>query len=388
MGIHDRDWQRQSGPVRRRGGGAQGSAQALQRMRGFNATTWIVIICAFVFIIDGFGKPVSTAQFLKPSNWTLTNLEYEGPIDSIRYQPPLDQPPANITPVGEGNKSFLANCTIYRAGDDGAQIKIGFAEYQNFSPLKRYGFFSTATALFGTNSKGGIQGGELWRFISFQFLHANFWHIFMNMFALWIFGPLVERYLGKKRFVAFYLLCGIFGALLYLILNAASSLTTSMGMENVPFLLQNTPHTPLIGASAGVFGVLLAGAFLSPNSTVLLAFFIPIRLVTLAYGLVVAAIVMLFFQTANAGGEAAHLGGAIAGFYFIRNPHHLHGFFDFIGRADPTSRSSQARKLRSGKAVCAVADSEIDRILAKIHDNGLHSLTAKEKKTLREASKR
>ena len=79
MGIHDRDWQRQSGPVRRRGGGGgQGSAQALQRMRGFNATTWIVIICAFVFIIDGFGKPVSQAQLLKPSNWTLTNLEYEG----------------------------------------------------------------------------------------------------------------------------------------------------------------------------------------------------------------------------------------------------------------------------------------------------------------------
>ena len=52
MGIHDRDWQKHSGPVRRRGGGAQGSGQALQRMRGFNATTWIVIICAFVFIIQ------------------------------------------------------------------------------------------------------------------------------------------------------------------------------------------------------------------------------------------------------------------------------------------------------------------------------------------------
>ena len=387
MGIHDRDWQRQSGPVRRRGGGGQGSAQALQRMRGFNATTWIVIICAFVYIIDGFGKPVSQSQLMKPSNWTLTNLEYDGDLDALRFQPPLDQPPANIRQVGEG-RSFMATRTIYRVEGDGAPVEIGSADYQNFSTLKRYGFFSTATALFGTNSRGGIQGGELWRFISFQFLHANFWHIFMNMFALWIFGPLVERYLGKKRFVAFYLLCGIFGALLYLFLNAASSLTTSMGMENIPFLLQNTPHTPLIGASAGVFGVLLAGAYLSPNSTVLLAFIIPIRLVTLAYGLVVAAIVMLFFQTANAGGEAAHLGGAIAGFYFIRNPHHLHGFFDFLGRADPTSRSSQARRLRTSKASSAVADSEIDRILAKIHEKGLHSLSAKEKRTLREASKR
>ena len=387
MGIYDRDWQRQSGPVRRRGGGGQGSSQALQKMKGFNATTWIVIICAFVYIVDGFGKPVTTAQLMKPTNWTLTNLEYEGSLDSLRFQPPLDQAPANIRRVGDG-EAFMASRDIYRQGDDASPVKVGTADYQNFSTLKKYGFFSTATALFGTNSRGGIQGGELWRFLSFQFLHANFWHIFMNMFALWIFGPLVERYLGKKRFVAFYLLCGIFGALLYLILNAASSLTSSVGMENVPFLLQNTPHTPLIGASAGVFGVLLAGAYLSPNSTVLLAFFIPIRLVTLAYGLVVAAIVMLFFQTANAGGEAAHLGGAIAGFYFIRNPQHLHGFFDFMGRADPTSRSSQARKLRSGKASSAVADSEIDRILAKIHEKGLHSLSAKEKKALREASKR
>ena len=387
MGIYDRDWQRQSGPVRRRGGGGQGSSQALQKMKGFNATTWIVIICAFVYIVDGFGKPVTSAQLMKPTNWTLTNLEYEGSLDSLRFQPPLDQAPANIRRVGDG-EAFMASRDIYRQGDDASPVKVGTADYQNFSTLKKYGFFSTATALFGTNSRGGIQGGELWRFLSFQFLHANFWHIFMNMFALWIFGPLVERYLGKKRFVAFYLLCGIFGALLYLILNAASSLTSSVGMENVPFLLQNTPHTPLIGASAGVFGVLLAGAYLSPNSTVLLAFFIPIRLVTLAYGLVVAAIVMLFFQTANAGGEAAHLGGAIAGFYFIRNPQHLHGFFDFMGRADPTSRSSQARKLRYGKASSAVADSEIDRILAKIHEKGLHSLSAKEKKALREASKR
>ena len=386
MGIYDRDWQRQSGPVRRRGGGGQGSSQALQKMKGFNATTWIVIICAFVYIVDGFGKPVTTAQLMKPTNWTLTNLEYEGSVDSLRFKPPLDQPPAKIKRLGDG--AAIASREIYRQGDDASLVKVGTADYQNFSTLKKYGFFSTATALFGTNSRGGIQGGELWRFLSFQFLHANFWHIFMNMFALWIFGPLVERYLGKKRFVAFYLLCGIFGALLYLILNAASSLTSSVGMENVPFLLQNTPHTPLIGASAGVFGVLLAGAYLSPNSTVLLAFFIPIRLVTLAYGLVVAAIVMLFFQTANAGGEAAHLGGAIAGFYFIRNPQHLHGFFDFMGRADPTSRSSQARKLRSGKASSAVADSEIDRILAKIHEKGLHSLSAKEKKALREASKR
>jgi hypothetical protein len=93
----------------------------------------------------------------------------------------------------------------------------------------------------------------------------------------------------------------------------------------------------------------------------------------------------VFFGGANAGGEAAHIGGAIAGFYFIRNPHHLHGMFDFMGQFDPTSRTAKARAAvrRSG-----AQHTEIDRILGKIRQSGLHSLTDDEKRTLREASRR
>lgn len=379
MGIYDRDWVRSgnatTGGPRRVG---QSGGSPFDRMRMFSATTWIIIVCAAVFILDGFMKPQG-ARLQQPGSWTLVGLESSVELDKdVRINPPLSQPPADPIAIAPG--SIQAQRYLYK-GDE----QVGVVTYQNMSFLKRWGFFSTSTAIVGVNPDGRLEGAQFWRFISFQFLHAGFWHVFVNMFGLWIFGPLVERQLGRKRFLAFYLLCGIFGAFLYLLLNAAGTVLAGFGMDSVPFLLPNDTHLPLIGASAGVFGVLFAGAYLAPNMTVLLLFIIPMRLVTLAYGLVILSLVTLWTNGTNAGGEAAHLGGAIAGFYFIRNQHHLHGFFDLLGRVDPTSRSSKARRGGRGRAV---DDAEIDRILAKIHEKGLNSLTAKEKRILRDSSKR
>jgi hypothetical protein len=197
------------------------------------------------------------------------------------------------------------------------------------------------------------------------------------MIGLYFFGPLVEHYLGGKRFLAFYLLCGIFGAVLYLILNLGGYVFG----DNVPGLLFNDTSTPLVGASAGVFGILLAGAFLAPKVKVLVFFIIPMKLSTMAYLLVCFAVFTVIFGKNNAGGEAAHLGGAAAGWYFIRNPHHLNGFFDFLGKADPTSKHF-AWKDRG------TSQRDIDRILDKIHKKGLNSLSTKEKKILHEASRK
>jgi len=222
-----------------------------------------------------------------------------------------------------------------------------------------------------------VWGLQYWRLIGFQFLHGNMQHLLFNMIGLFFFGPLVEQYLGGKRYLAFYLLCGIFGAVLYLILNLGGFVFGS----NIPGLLFNDTATPLVGASAGVFGILLAGAFLAPNVKVLVFFIIPMRLSTMAYTLVALALLTVFFGGNNAGGEAAHLGGAAAGWYFIRNPHHLNGFFDFLGKADPTSKHFAWREKGSSQA-------DIDRILDKIHNKGLQSLTSKEKKILHKASRK
>jgi len=222
-----------------------------------------------------------------------------------------------------------------------------------------------------------ILGVQYWRFVGFQFLHADLTHLAFNMIGLYFFGPLVEQVLGGKRYLAFYLLCGIFGAILYLILNLGGILVG----EDVPILLFNDTSTQLIGASAGVFGILLAGAFLAPNVKVLVLFVIPMKLSTMAYLFVALALFAVIRGSSNAGGEAAHLGGAAAGWYFIRNQHHLNGFFDFLGKADPTSKHFALRKRKA-------SHKNIDRILDKIHQKGLQSLSSKEKKILHDASRK
>ncbi len=209
---------------------------------------------------------------------------------------------------------------------------------------------------------------------------------------MFFFGPIVEHYLGSKRYLAFYLLCGIFGALMYLLLNVmgiSATLALHEGVK-IPGLLFTSLFTPLVGASAGIFGVLMAGAFLMPRAQVLLFFVLPMQLRTLAYVLVGVALFSLLTGGNNAGGEAGHLGGAIAGYYFIRRPHHLHGFFDFLGRVDPTShhyRSSRAvARLHRSSGGGVARNEDIDRILDKINREGLHSLTDAEKSVLRQAS--
>ncbi len=182
-----------------------------------------------------------------------------------------------------------------------------------YPPLWGLGHFSLVLA---------IGHFEIWRFITFQFLHAGLGHLVFNMIALYFFGPMIESYLGSRRYLAFYLLCGIGGPIAYVLLWVGQFLIAS-------------PWTPLVGASAGIFGILIAAARIAPDTTVLLYGMFPIRLKTLAWGLLAIAAYTVFAYggnpagaRSNAGGEAAHLGGAAVGLLLIRNPQWLR-IFDF-----------------------------------------------------------
>lgn len=165
-------------------------------------------------------------------------------------------------------------------------------------PLERWGYFSLTTA---------ITHHQFWRFLTFQFLHANLGHLFANMLGLYFFGPLVESYFGARRYIAFYLFCGCAGAVTYLLLLKVG--------------LLHGDDVPLVGASAGIFGVLIAGAMIAPNLTVMLLFPpIPIKFKYLALGLVAYATYVAVTNGDNAGGQAAHIGGAVLGFVFMRYP--------------------------------------------------------------------
>ncbi|MEE2908187.1 MAG: rhomboid family intramembrane serine protease [Planctomycetota bacterium] len=385
MGISERDYGRFT-PTRGGQFGRGLSSGGGMGRPGFSVTTWIIIACVAVFVIDGFLQRYATlvetgSYFVAQGDETWVEVQ-GNPLHSMPDRP-------EQTELGQ---QLISQTIQVRSHDDSLEQEtvVGLPVLRNgqtvaiaivtpMTPLQSWLHFST---------KKVIGGAQLWRLVGFQFLHADMTHLLFNMIALFFFGPLVERFLGGKRYLAFYLLCGVFGSLLYLCLNMLGWLWISqLGLPEIPGLLFNATGVPLIGASAGVFGVIIGGALLQPNAKVLLFFLIPMRLSTLAIGLIALSIIFILFGLDNAGGEAAHLGGAMAGWYFIRRPEKLHGLFNFFGRVDPTSKHF-AMKGGSRVRPRGTDERQVDRILDKVSREGLQSLTKKEKRTLAEASRR
>jgi membrane associated rhomboid family serine protease len=173
--------------------------------------------------------------------------------------------------------------------------------------LMSWGYFSYEKA---------IRHVQLWRFITFQFLHADVGHLFFNMFSLYFFGNLVEGRLGRKRYLPFYLICGTAGALAYL------------GLWRIGLVLGSS-ESPMIGASAGVFGVLIAAVKIAPDMRVQMIFPpVTLRMTTLAWIFIGFAVLTIISKGQNAGGEAAHLGGAFVGWLLMSN----HGWLNVFDR--------------------------------------------------------
>ena len=359
MGVHDRDYARAG--TRRVGPDGPGAPRGRGLRRpGWSVNTWLIAACVAVFVIGGFlpfGLMADGPPFAAGDVVTVQSKSLQGVVGGDD---------TSVIHDASGERFLALPLT-----DQGRTV--GWQPVLPTPLLQKWLHFSTDR---------GFLAVQFWRFVGFQFLHANLTHLVFNMIGLFFFGPLVEKYLGGKRYLAFYLLCGICGAVLYLALNLAGYVVSDVMQSSatIPGLLFNDTATPLIGASAGVFGVLLAGAFLAPNVRVLVFFILPMKLATLAWALVAISVFSVLFGGQNAGGEAAHLGGAIAGFYFIRHPRHLQGFFDFLGRVDPSSEHFALRQTPAGPG-------DVDRILDKIHRKGLNSLSAKEKRLLHDASR-
>lgn len=344
MGINDRDYIRT--------GTRSKSGMGSLRLISFNS--WLIIINVAVFLIDGSllknaARPVLTFNNVPPMTAHSPALLSRGP-QAVSKEP---------------GSSF----TIVKF-DPGNGMAVGQERYTMMTPAQAYGHFSTE---LGFNAK--IQPPvwklpEVWRFVTFQFLHAGFWHLAVNMFGLFVFGGMVEQYLGFKKYAAYYLVCGVFGAVMYLFLNL---LGQRVGLR-LPGVLVENSYTPLVGASAGVFGVIIACAKVSPNAVFQLAFPpIPMKIKYIAYGYVALAMLNLLRGGQNAGGDAAHVGGAIAGFFFIRNSHLLRDFFDVVGdsRKNPPKPAQDFRR------------EIVDDILAKVSAQGLASLTDGERAILK-----
>jgi membrane associated rhomboid family serine protease len=229
-----------------------------------------------------------------------------------------------------------------------------------------------------------------WTLITYGFAHSitDIFHILFNMLGLYWFGKLFNEYLGSDKLVATYLLGVLAGGILYLIM-----------FNTIPFFVSQSAFTGMVGASAAVFAVMVATATLLPDYTFYLLFLgsVRIKYIALFY------LVVSFIGTvgSNAGGNIAHLGGALMGFVYIKQLQAgvnwggwitatldwFKGLFSSKPKVKVTYRKAeptQAKANTPGKA----SQEEIDRILDKISDRGYESLSKEEKEKLFNASKK
>lgn len=238
-------------------------------------------------------------------------------------------------------------------------------------PFEAIGFFSIETA-FGQF--------QVWRLISFQFLHADFFHILFNMWMLYVMAPFLERWWGSRAFLLYYLLCGVGGALLYSLLVMMPGILPD-GMIGAR----------LIGASAGVLGAIIGVAVLAPQGQIRLLFPpIAMKMRTFAILVLCLDLYILLTNSSNAGGSAGHLGGAMVGFLLMRVPV-LRGWLVKMANSKGVSvkivkKPKPQSKIRPKSELSGSESSEVDRILDKINNEGLQSLTDKERELLRRAA--
>ncbi len=329
-------------------------------------TTWIIAINVAVFVLGGLLSAGSQSPIAIES---VQRLVEDAPPRSDRSVADVQFTVERA--MGESSPGVASKPIVER--ETGRVV--GVQEYLiHPNPVVLFGHFSTYTAFTRL---------EVWRFVTFQFLHANFLHLGLNMLALYFFAPFIEQRMGsRKRFLAFYLACGVCGAGLYLLLN----LLGAFGLS-IPGVLDIDITTPLVGASAGVFGVLVAAAKFAPHGKMLVFFVLPLSIRTGVYLMLGLTVANLLFGGWNQGGEAAHLGGAMAGFYFSRRLHLLDDFFDVFGKKKEKPRGS-AKPARSERALSAKEEARLDGILDKIRREGADSLSASDRKFLESASER
>ncbi|MCO4293159.1 rhomboid family intramembrane serine protease [Solitalea sp. MAHUQ-68] len=163
---------------------------------------------------------------------------------------------------------------------------------------------------------------RIWQLFTYAFLHGSSTHLFFNMFAVFVFGPPIENYLGSKRFLTYYMLTAIGAILLQSIITGYqvySVAGTFFPIHQGIVSAQELPYPPVIGASGAVFGILIAFGMLFPNMLLYLYFLFPIKAkyLVIAYGAF-----ELFYAVQNNPNDNvahyAHLGGMLFGFILLK----------------------------------------------------------------------
>lgn len=228
-------------------------------------------------------------------------------------------------------------------------------------------------------STHGLGRGFLWQLFTFQFMHAGLLHILFNSWGLYLFGKEVEQAIGQKSMLALYLTSGVTGGL----------------VQCLAALLPGSSGAPVVGASAGVFGLVAAFAVLFPERILMLFFVIPMKAKWL---LALSGFIAVYGVLAPSGNvaHAAHLGGLLAGLFFVR--YAIHWQWPTPRRRNPSAPHlvrvqspgsgiwSKQKKIPAEELPAdEFVSREVDPILDKISAHGIQSLTDRERRVLEAA---
>ena len=258
---------------------------------------------------------------------------------------------------------------------------------------------------------------QVWQLLTYMFLHSGFTHILFNMFALWMFGVVIENVWGPKKFLFYYISCGVGAGIMQEIAQFFSFYFTisaqdpTIGFGEL-FAIGHQLSTQLngwttIGASGAVYAILLAFGMTFPNERI---FIFPLPIPIKAKWFVMFYVAIELFSAMSSSGDnvahMAHLGGMLFGYLMIRywNNHPTAGygrsngrqFFDRL-KENFEKRSQPKMKVHKGGTNDREDDwefnarkkqnqEEIDRILDKIRRSGYDSLTKEEKQKLFDSS--
>ena len=230
-----------------------------------------------------------------------------------------------------------------------------------------------------------------WTIVTYAFMHdlSSIMHILFNMLAFYWFGKLFIEYLGSDKLISLYLL----GAL-------AAGITYLLVFNTVPFFKNQANFPGMVGASGAVYAVMVAAATLMPNYTFFLMFLGPIKIKYIAGFYIILS--FLGSVGANAGGNIAHLGGALMGFVYIKQLQvgvnwggwitatldWFSGLFTSRPKVKVSYRKNETPNGKRNVNLSGISQKEIDEILDKISDGGYESLTKEEKEKLFKASKK
>ena len=257
-----------------------------------------------------------------------------------------------------------------------------------------------------------------YQFVTYMFMHANLEHILFNMFAVWMFGRVMESVWGPRRFLLYYMVCGIGAGVMQELVQLASYHVSGLdSYENVRTALGHVISMEsylnawnTVGASGAVYGILLAFGMTFPDERMFVfPLPVPIKAKYFVMGYAVLELLLGFGRSADGVAHFAHLGGMLFGLLLIlywrkprRNGGYGGGYYHKEGNAFTrffkrfTAWSRPKMKVYMGKrkddmdfnAQKKAREKEVDRILEKVKRHGYGSLTEEEKRTLFDASQR